>query len=77
MNEIQIKLANILQDHYAPLDDPSSPKRLFLGTKFIFDFLQSRWPSDQYTVDDVVTVLKYLKVDCVTNAKVVWLLEAK
>lgn len=73
----QIKLVNIIEQMFKPLDDVAKQKTI-LTTDDIYKKLQFVYPSEEYGPYDVYEVLSYLKVDGVnsqTSSKYFWLLQ--
>lgn len=74
----QIKLVNLLEEFFYPVKEASVGQQ-FYTTRQIFDKLQSIWPSDTYTTEDLLGVLLYKDYGRLnsTTYKVFWILQFK
>jgi hypothetical protein len=72
----QIKLVNILEQFYRkPVTTESA---LLYTTADIFSRLQSIYPSDTYTLEDLFNVLTYLEfetIDSITYRQIMWYIQ--
>lgn len=74
----QIKLVNILEEFFYPVKE-ASIGQVFYTTRQLFDKLQSLWPTDAYSTEDVLNVLLYKEYDRINSSgdKVFWILQFK
>ncbi|MBB2149166.1 hypothetical protein [Pedobacter gandavensis] len=74
----QIKLVNILNHFFVTPQDYAAGK-LFYTTMEVFAKLQSIYPSDSYSPEQVTEVLLYLKIETINGAadKIFWYLQER
>ncbi|RYE26845.1 MAG: hypothetical protein EOP45_03080 [Sphingobacteriaceae bacterium] len=78
LTPVQIKLVNLLEEFFYPVKEASAGQ-VFYTTRQIYDKLQSIWPTDSYTTEDLLGVLlykDYARLNSTTD-KVFWILQFK